>query len=525
MDILNRLSDRNKQFQDTFDEELIKRKRNDHNIELRKQQRHERSKKRRIPVAPAPSESEEEFSFHPEWVTQDLVRKEPRLIDLSLAAPQRLEILLSYLTRNESIRTIKSSIECLRKIVSLNTQFPYESLGNSIVLELVVEVLDSQDKEMIYNCVWILSNAAWFSSAFVDKIVSAGAIERLFGVFKRFETLDVQDMVLWALNNIAGDNSEHCMRVFNTGLPQLLFSLLDKLPLLTHEFFCSVAWCFREMFDGLELSEEFFAETMRFVIRLLPLYEESILEELGWLMCAVTKRPKFISSFVNVPCIAAIFNLLDYPSVPVQQVILKTVGNISQGEDQSIEVMAAHGVIDKIAVLMGTQSKILRKEGLYALSNMCIVRPIADGVVSHPCFSIIVASLQNQNFEVKKEAIHCIRVIICKADTQTVGGVATCLLGALAEFLDCSDSEILIYGLIALDFLFERLKEYEITNQIDSDHFLKKFDEAGGILRVEQLQGGRSEAVFKKAQQILEKHIGVIEDAKPSNAKPSTFRF
>lgn len=184
------------------------------------------------------------------------------------------------------------------------------------------------------------------------------------------------------------------------------------------------------------------------------------------------------------------------------------------------------GILNHFAILLSSPKKAIRKETCWAISNITAGRPEQiQAVIDNNLMSPLIAILAgNGEFDVRKEACWAVSNAIVGGNTTQIHTIVE--LGAMDAFaavLTCSDAKTLTVALEALEKIFS-LGDTELHN------YVYKFEEIGGLDKLEALQTHVNTEVYEKSVKILETHFGAEEEDAPLSppafvAGNNTFNF
>jgi hypothetical protein len=199
--------------------------------------------------------------------------------------------------------------------------------------------------------------------------------------------------------------------------------------------------------------------------------------------------------------------LLGHPSSAVHLPILRVVGNLVSGHSDVTRAVVSAGALKHLKSLAFSHKKTVRKEALWAISNICadsqpLVQEIMDtGLMAQICDIVKNGS---SDAEIRKEAVWT----LCNA--ATVGNREQIyslvlkdnfrIVDTLGDYLEtCRDAKSIR---TVLDSLFAILKVGE--DQDTGNPFCDMIEQCGGLETIEKLQEDASEEVYEGAVRILE---------------------
>ena len=199
---------------------------------------------------------------------------------------------------------------------------------------------------------------------------------------------------------------------------------------------------------------------------------------------------------------------------PLIHPVLRIVGNLVSGSDESTQAVVDGGAIALIAPLLSHSKSSLRKEACWALSNIaagskCQIQSLMD-CQSGRVVQQLVEFSSEEDWQVRKEAVITVCNAICGGNTsqRTTLVVNLDCIGAIVSVLDAKDVGTV---LIALDALKIILKADEEDDGANFDAVVR-IDDADGIDKLEALQEHANEKVYEASVNILENYFGGEED-------------
>ena len=195
---------------------------------------------------------------------------------------------------------------------------------------------------------------------------------------------------------------------------------------------------------------------------------------------------------------------LSHPMLAVQTPALRTVGNLLTGNEEQTEVVISCGVLSHFTKLFEHRKKGIRKEVMWAISNITAgnkkqIQAVIDAEI-FPQVLIMLSSACDEAPDVKKEMYYVCTNALAEGDNAQIQylidqGVIQQLCGGL--FL--KDSKILI---VLLDGLESILKYGERAGTLEQ--ITKIIGDCGGVEQIKALQNNENEDVFEVAFRILE---------------------
>ena len=98
----------------------------------------------------------------------------------------------------------------LRKHTSKENNPPIQEVIDYNLVPTLVEYLESDNPDMVFEAAWVLLNVASGTSEQTKSVVDAGAVPKLIKLINleklNSQSMDIIENAIWALGNIAGDS-------------------------------------------------------------------------------------------------------------------------------------------------------------------------------------------------------------------------------------------------------------------------------------------------------------------------------
>jgi len=150
--------------------------------------------------------------------------------------------------QTDSLQIQLNGAKSIRMLLSQQNKPPIERVCQTGVVPKIVNFLVNNDHgdqqlrvELKHEAAWIITNLASHTADSTRIVVQHGAIEKLVAMMRSAQNnMKLVDLAVWALGNIAGENSAMTQRLMETGF---LNDLLKALHTLTDgEFLGNAAW-------------------------------------------------------------------------------------------------------------------------------------------------------------------------------------------------------------------------------------------------------------------------------------------
>ncbi|KAL0635497.1 Importin subunit alpha-1 [Maublancomyces gigas] len=492
---------RNFKAKGTFKPDELRRRREEQQVEIRKQKREENLAKRRnmAITSPAPgtgAESDEEGGNDTQ-LNEDL--------------PSMCAGVFS-----ESIDQQIQATTKFRKLLSKERNPPIEKVIDCGVVSRFVEFLRSPHTLVQFEAAWALTNIASGSASQTQVVIDAGAVPIFVELLSSHEP-DVREQAVWALGNIAGDSPQCRDYVLSAGaLPPLLNLLGDsrKLSMLRN-----ATWTLSNFCRGKTPQPDWqtILPALPVLAKLVYSLDDEVLIDACWAISYLSDGSNDkIQAVIEAGIPRRLVELLMHASTSVQTPALRSVGNIVTGDDVQTQVIINCGALPALLSLLGSPKDGIRKEACWTISNITAgnsnqIQAVIDANIIPPLINL----LSNGDFKTRKEACWAI-------SNATSGGlqkpeqirylVSQGCIRPLCDLLGCMDNKIIQ---VALDGLENILKVGEMDKNAETDNmnrYAMYIEEAGGMERIHACQNNANEEIYMKAYNIIEKYFSDEDD-------------
>lgn len=482
----------------------MRRRRETHQVDLRKQKREEALSKRRNYIA-GPSldqDSENEEEIDGPVSVEELQFFSKFQQDL----PGMLEQISLPLFDDQLAATVK-----FRQILLREHNPPIDAVIQlGVIPTLVLLMLDQHPEMLQLEAAWALTNIALGNSEQTHVVVDAGAVP-LFVKLLESLSLEVKEQAIWALGNVAGDSAQCRDYVLQCGAmtPVLLLFDSTKMSLIR-----TATWTLSNLCRGKNPQPDWNIVHLAIhtLSKLVYLMDNETLVDACWAVSYLLDgTTEAIQAVVDARIPFRLVELLLHDLTLVQTPALRAIGNIVTGNDVQTQTVINAGVLPALQPLLNLPKDTIRKEACWTISNITAGNNEQIlAVINANLIPLVIRLLATGDYKTKKEACWAISNALLgglSQPDQIKYLVNQGCIKPLCDLLAVAETKIIE---VTLDSLENILKMGEMEKEATGAAFNQNalyIEEAGGLEKIFDCQQNINEKIYNKAYSIIETYF------------------
>jgi len=490
----DRVDARRKTFKKGVDNDDARRRREDETVQLRKANRDAQLMKKRL----MQDDNEPE---------NDAENQPPNVVASKTGMADAVAIMANPAT--DSATRLALAIDLRKKLARVEAA-PLQEAIDAGAVPVMSSFLRCDDPKLQFEASWILTNIASGDSNQTAAVV--GAVGDFIHCLQH-GAIDVQEQVIWALANIAGDSAKLRDYVLEFGVVQAMLQLIvqneSRVVMLRN-----ATWALSNMCRGKPSPPlEKIGVAIPYLARLIYCADSDVQTDALWALSYIASgNSDSIDHVLNAQALPKVMELLAAQDSSTLNPALRTVGNICTGSHQQTMIALQSGVLNHLLPVLQHAKPQIRKEALWCLSNVTAGTPEQiQMVLDAGLMPEVILRCDESNWAVRKEALWTLA-------NACLGGS-----GCIQVLTDLGALQALVNGLTiqepslvssVLDGIETMLKKGATqADEVGGENRICSIvEECGGLSKLEELQDDENEEVYAKAVRILEGYFEVEEN-------------
>ena len=441
-----------------------------------------------------------------------------RSICMLISFPDSVPKLAVALNSSDALVVAEACI-AIRKILSIDRNPPIAKVLEAGILPRLRELLaDALRPAVQLEACWSLTNIASGTPEQTQAVVESGAVP-IFVQLLSSPDASLKEQAVWALANIAGDRPEYRDGCIAVGSVEALTAIVDEsLRAKSTQMTRLGTWGLSNLCRGRPSPDfEKLRPCLASLGRALTVSNDSeVLADTAWALSYLTDTgdAEQVSAVLSYVDVARLVSLLAHPSTAVHTPVLRVVGNLVSGQSEITNQVVKRGALAQLKGLVLSNKKSVRKEALWAVSNICAdSQPMLQAVIDSGAMDRVCDLLRDgrNDGDIRKEAAWTVCNACTVGNRQQVRTLVTDsrfrFLEILTSYLESShDTKSIKTALEAVNAILTH-GEDELTNP-----YAAMLEECGGLSVIEDLQQDESEEVYHAAVDILERFYNCDEE-------------
>ncbi|KAH8336153.1 hypothetical protein KR074_004233, partial [Drosophila pseudoananassae] len=394
-------------------------------------------------------------------------------------------------------------LQCARQLLGCLQDPPIDMMIQHGLLPCCVDFLKrNHNPKLQLEAAWTLTNITSGNTEQTMAVVNSGAVPCLMALL-RSESTEVVEQAIWVLSNISGDGPE-CRDLLNgLNIIDHIMPLLEVKGPVTYNR--NLTWMISILCRS-EMDSTSFAQICRFLPHLIgqlcnPL-EVDILSNTIWAFTYLTDcsyhQTQVVLQTGALPWIVARLSIETHISILLPT--LRCVGNVIAKSEEFANYAISVGCLPNLRKMLKHQKLMVIKRTACIFTQLSYKQNHIQAMLDAKIYTQLEKILSQGDFRIQRE------VALCICNTLTFGTphqiIATVdgngIFLPLIKQLDTHDTKTLIYVLTAIDKMFilaDNLKE--------TSSFSYKFEELGGLDKLERLQKHYNESIYEISLRLI----------------------
>ncbi|KAJ6253150.1 importin alpha [Anaeramoeba flamelloides] len=424
--------------------------------------------------------------------------------------------IFAELVKSKQIDECYRGTRAIKLLLSEETDPPIDLVINTNVAPYFNEFLSLDNyPDLQFESTWALSNLCSENTTQTKYIVDLGVIPKLVRLISSPD-IRVCEQAMWALGNIAGDNTQFRDQILQQ---KKLFEQISQIFLrndLTNDVAKTASWALSNFVDGKPRPE------FELVKDSVPIFKMLLNENLIFLvvdacwgfskLCLGNK--KIIDVILENNILDIFVNYLSSTNVSLKHPSLRIIGSMLSGNHLQTEKVLQFGVLEPLKDLLNDTLIEIRRAALFAISNITagnqeqVNRVLTCGIIP-----ILMDLFEHDINPIKKEVCWVIsNAIFSGFEDQLRFLIKEGVVDFFGEALTLPYVDVIIISLDSITKLLRLGKIDAERSNRSYNNVAKKLIEINASELIDKLQIHENEKIKLKAKSIMDRYFFNQED-------------
>ncbi|CAH1801140.1 unnamed protein product [Owenia fusiformis] len=402
---------------------------------------------------------------------------------------------------HKSSKTQHEKLTILKRAFAQGTVYIDHFMQTENAVDQLIGLLSGNDADVQLDAAWCVTNIATGTD---DHAYAMAKVAGPYLVtFLSGSNHMLQDQCAWALGNIAGDGPKCRDLVIQQGaLPPLVQLLQAPQPSLVQ----SAAFALSNMIrgDGANTKALVDLGAVPLLLKHITLQEDNqaLVSEVCWVLTYLAVSGDHEKELVDggfletlATLLVAVSNTQEH-NIQILTPALRCLGNVCSGPNEITQRICQNKeLVPALGRFLHSDHYHVRKECLWALSNMTGDTSVCQSVLDHGLLAPIIALL-GTSFDIKREAVYCLCNLAYQGPNFCQEMLKAGVVQGVVPLLKSTDIDVTHVSLSFVEMML-RL----------TDNAKKIFEEAGGMGALELLEYHSNEQLRAQTNDLLEKYF------------------
>ena len=471
----------------------LRRRREEAQVEIRRQKREENLSKRRI---------------NPE-VASDAETKS------TLITANEDEFLANFSKYVEDVqsddmdRWLEATV-AIRRALSSEGNPPLQIVVDSGIIPRLIEFMKSDNLDLVFEAAWSLTNIASGTTAQTTVLIDNGALPCFVSLLNsKYD--QIQEQAAWAIGNITGDCPRFRDEALAAGALQAMIPLLNSPRL---QLVKTIAWTISNFCRGRDPfpSWDTVCTVLPVLAKMVYHQDPEVVGDSCWSVSFLSDGANDrIQAVIDSGIPRRLVELLSSQVEHIQSPALRCLGNIVTGDDIQTQTIINAGILPQLSVLLNSRVESLRKETCWALSNITAgTSAQIQAVIDANIVPALIQVMSTAEFRTRKEACWAVANATSGAlshPDQIKYFVEQGCIKPLCDLLTVTEVTTLNIALDAIENILKVGEAEKDQYHHEQNEYGIFVEEAGGVDKIAELQQSPNERVYQQAYRIISQYF------------------